>query len=106
RAPQSEFRRGTGWHSHNVYLQAWYEAGAVGAIFMLGVGLLIIRSFADARSSTQPILYALFAACALIGAFSFSLWAPWFMASFGLAAIFAGLGIELVCRNEVPRHLS
>ena len=31
RAPGSEFQLTTGLHSHNGYLQTWYEAGAVGA---------------------------------------------------------------------------
>ena len=31
-APGSNFRLTAGWHSHNDYLQIWYETGAVGAI--------------------------------------------------------------------------
>ena len=70
--------------------------GAVGALFLLGLGLLVLRSLAQAAAATQPYLYATFLSCALMGGSSFSLWAPWFMASFGLAAVFAVLGAELV----------
>jgi O-antigen ligase len=92
RAPGSEFQLTTGLHSHNGYLQTWYEAGAVGAALLLAFGLLVLRSLATAPPGAQPYLYASFVACALMGGSSFSLWQPWFMAALGLAAVFAGLG--------------
>jgi O-antigen ligase len=104
RAPGSKYHLTTGWHSHNGYLQTWYETGAVGALFLLGLGLLVLRSLAEAAAATQPYLYATFLSCALMGGSSFSLWAPWFMASFGLTAVFAVLGAELerpVCASAV-----
>jgi O-antigen ligase len=98
RAPGTDFRLTTSLHSHNAYLQVWYETGAVGALILLGLGLLVLRSLANAASDVQPYLYATFVSCALVGATSFSLWAPWFMASFGLAAVFAALASELAAR--------
>jgi O-antigen ligase len=92
RAPGSEFRLDPGLHSHNAYLQTWYEAGAVGAVFLLATGLLLLRSLAAAPPAAQPCLYATFATCALAGLSSFSLWQPWFMAALGLAAVLAALG--------------
>ena len=83
-APGSDFRLTTGLHSHNGYLQTWYEAGAVGAAFLLVFGLLVLRCLAAALADAQPYLYATFVACALMGGSSFSLWQPWFMASLGL----------------------
>jgi len=104
RAPGSEFGRDTGLHSHNVYLQTWFEAGAVGALFLLGVGLLVLRSLSAAPTQIQPYLHATFATCALAGASSFSLWQPWFMASLGLAAVFAALGWSRAERGSQPRR--
>jgi O-antigen ligase len=100
RAPGSEFRLTTGLHSHNGYLQTWYEAGAVGAAFLLAIGLLVLASLAAAPAGAQPYLYATFVACALMGGSSFSLWQPWFMAALGLAAVFAGLGWALAGQRE------
>ena len=100
RAPGSDFRLTTGLHSHNGYLQTWYEAGAVGAAFLLVFGLLVLRCLAAAPADAQPYLYATFVACALMGGSSFSLWQPWFMASLGLAAVFAGLGWALTDRRR------
>jgi O-antigen ligase len=91
-APGSQFHLSTGAHSHNVYLQTWYETGAVGAALLLLSGLLIVRELAQAPQRAQPYLYSTFATCALLGGTSFGLWQPWFMASFGLVAAFAMLG--------------
>jgi O-antigen ligase len=96
RAVGSEFHLTTGLHSHNGYLQTWYEAGTVGAALLLAFGLLVLRSLAAASPRAQPYLYATFVACALMGGSSFSLWQPWFMAALGLAAVFAGLGWNML----------
>jgi len=94
-APDSDFRVTTGHHSHNVYLQTWYETGAVGALILLGIGLLVCKSVRQASREAQPYLTATFVTCVLLGCSSFSLWQAWFMASLGLAAAFAMVGAVL-----------
>ena len=94
-APGSEYKRSTKSHSHNIYLQIWFETGAVGAGMLLVLGLLVLRSLQAAAEGARPYLYAAFVTSALIGASSFSLWAPWFMASFALAMILASVGAAL-----------
>ena len=103
-APGSDFRLTTGLHSHNVYLQAWYETGAVGALLLLAIGLLVLSALTRAPRDVQPYLYATFATCALLGGTSFSLWQPWFMASFGFAAGFAMLGWALADRSRAQER--
>ena len=98
-APGSQFRLETGWHSHNVYLQTWYETGAIGAAFLLCIGILVLRSFAFMPVAAQPFLCSTFVACALMGSTSFSLWAPWFIAALGMVTILTGLGSALVARG-------
>jgi O-antigen ligase len=104
-APGSDFKLTTSLHSHNVYLQAWYETGAVGALLLLAIGLLVLRALAGAPREIQSYLYATFVTCALLGGTSFSLWQPWFMASFGLAAGFAALGWALAERTDVQSEI-
>jgi hypothetical protein len=97
--PGTGFKRSTNLHAHSGYLQTWYEAGAVGVAFLLTLGLFVLRSFDRAPEAVQPFYYATFLACALGGASSFNLWQPWFMASFGFAAVFATLAGELAMRG-------
>lgn len=99
-APGSDFRLTTNLHSHNGYLQTWYEAGAVGAALLLILGIVVLRSLADAPAPVQPYLYATFVTCALMGGSSFSLWQPWFMAALGLAAVFATLGRAIAVQDS------
>jgi O-antigen ligase len=99
-APGSDFKLATEWHPHNVYLQIWYEAGAMGAAILLSIGLLVLRTLPGAPAKTQPYLYSTFVTCALMGASSFSLWQPWFMASFAFVAGFAMAGWALATRRS------
>jgi len=104
-APGSGIRLTTSLHSHNDYLQVWYEAGAVGAVFLLAIGLIVLRSAARAPAHAQPYLHATFVACALLGGSSFSLWQPWFMASFIFVAGAATVGRTLAARSLPARSL-
>jgi exopolysaccharide production protein ExoQ len=93
--PGTRFHLAPGMHSHNAYLQVWYETGAVGAFILLGLGLAVLRSLSRFPADVQPYLAATFAACALAVATAFAIWAPWFMASLAMASIFAALGAAL-----------
>jgi O-antigen ligase len=94
-APGTTFQLSPSLHSHNAYLQVWYEAGAVGALILLGLGLVILRSLQRLAPDMQPFLAAAFAAGALLIASAYSIWAPWFMASLAMTGIFAALGAAL-----------
>ncbi len=82
-------------HSHNAYLQVWYETGAVGVLLLLALGLFVLRAIAAVPGRTQGHLYATFAASALLAASGFSIWAPWLLASFGIAAVCAAVALAL-----------
>lgn len=86
----------TGRHSHNIFMQTWYELGAVGALLLLGVGLAILRVLARQPARVQPFAYASFVSAVLLGSFSWGMWQTWFMASFGLWALLLGGAFELV----------
>ena len=74
----------TGRHSHNIFMQTWYELGAVGAVLLLTAGLLLLRALARLPEALQPYAWASFVAAVLIGAFSWGLWQTWFLAAFGI----------------------
>ncbi len=53
-------RAAQGWlgfpipHPHNVFLQVWYELGAVGAVIFAAFGLLLLRQIADLNKVDSP----------------------------------------------------
>jgi hypothetical protein len=105
-APGTRFQLATGLHSHNAYLQVWYETGAVGALIVFGLGLLVLRAIGRFSAELQPYLSSTFVTCALLAASAFSIWAPWFMASLAMASVFAALGTALpaYARSHSPLH--
>jgi len=80
-----QFESGYANHTHNVYLQVWYELGAIGALLFLSIGLLTLRAIAKLQASAQPAAIAMFATTSLLIGFSYSMWQTWFMAALGLA---------------------
>ena len=97
--PGTQIPRETSIHAHNAYVQVWYEAGAVGVVLLLLIGLLTIGAIARAPARVRSMLFAIFASHALVAAFGFSVWAPWLLASFVLAAIFASPSVALAMRD-------
>jgi O-antigen ligase len=98
-APGTPFPRETSLHAHNAYLQVWFEAGAVGAALLLTIGLLVIGALGRTPARVQSLLLATFASHALVAAFGFSIWAPWLLSSFALAAMFASPAVALASRD-------
>ncbi len=77
-----------GWHSHNIFLQTWYELGAVGAAFLLAIGLFMLHAIQSLKREVKPFVYGAFASFSMIAAFGYGIWQSWLLASFGWTAIF------------------
>ena len=77
----------TGPHAHNIFLQSWFELGALGTILFAAFGFYILNLTARAPLATQPYLQAAFAAVATTGSASFGLFEPWFMGTFAMCAL-------------------
>ena len=76
-----------GRHSHNHYLQIWYELGGVGAVLFLLAGLVILRKLRVMAPGVRPYAYAGFVAACGIAAFGWGLWQTWLLAGYSLSAI-------------------
>ena len=100
RAPGSNFTLSTVLHAHNAYLQVWFETGALGALLLSSLGLLVLRAIAATPDATHAHLYATFVACALLAASSFSIWAPWLLATFGIITVCVAIAVTL--RTSAP----
>jgi O-antigen ligase len=93
------FEKSTARHAHNVFLQVWYELGAVGAGLLALIGLTALAAIGRAKPTVQPFLMAQFAAVSGMIAFSFSIWQLWFEGAIGLGALALLLGLLLASRD-------
>lgn len=80
-----------GHHSHNIYLQIWYELGAIGALLFSVAGLLILRRIASMTARSFPFAIATFASAIGIMAFSWGLWQHWYFAAVCMSAALLAL---------------
>lgn len=105
-APTAETRPGdtypqrTGRHSHNIFMQTWYELGAVGAILLLVAGTLGLRVLARLPAADQPFAYASFVTATVIASFTWGMWQPWFMAAFGIWAMLLVIALDAARRSR------
>lgn len=84
----------TGRHSHNVFMQTWYELGAVGAILLFLIGFSGIRLLSSVPARDQPLAFASFVSAVMIGAFSWGMWQTWFIAAYGIWAVLLAAALE------------
>ncbi len=89
----------TSRHAHNIYMQTWYELGAVGAILLWLSGLAVLRVINAMNQRGRPFVLATFVGAAVTGAFSWGMWQPWFMGAFGMSALLAVMSYELSQRE-------
>lgn len=91
----------TGRHGHNIFVQTWYELGAVGAVLLALMGLLLLRWLAALPGSAAAYGHAAFVAAVMIGAFSWGMWQTWFMAAYAIWALTLVLAVEIY-RRQFP----
>jgi O-antigen ligase len=84
----------TAQHSHNIFLQTWYELGAIGAALLLAMGLCALALLSRLPRGDQALAFASFVAAVLIGSFTWGIWQTWFMAAYGIWALLLALALE------------
>jgi len=73
-------------HPHNVYMQVWFELGAIGALAFMACGLAILGAIGRLPNRVQPFACATFASVATVLAPSYGMWQYWFMSAIALSA--------------------
>jgi O-antigen ligase len=89
------------WHAHNIFVQAWFEAGAIGGLLLCLLGLVVLRAIFRLPGTVRPFAVATFASIFVIGLTGFSLWAAWYLAGYGLASLCILLAV-FISRDEAP----
>ena len=90
----------TGRHSHNIFMQTWYELGAVGAFLLLGIGLAALSELTRLPRAHEPYALASFVSAVIIGCFSWGMWQTWFIAAYALWAVLLALALALADRRR------
>ena len=90
-----------GWHPHNMYVQIWYELGAIGAAFILAIGLMLLSRIRRLQAEFQPYALATFSAFAAIAGVGWGMWQSWLLAAYGWAIIFSVIAFEYARRREM-----
>jgi O-antigen ligase len=85
----------TGKHAHNVYLQTWFELGAIGAVFLAGLGLAVLRRIWMLPADVQPYALASFVTAAVTAGLSWGMWQTWYMAFFALGFMVMALAARI-----------
>jgi O-antigen ligase len=96
----------SGRHAHNVYLQVWYELGAIGAALLLIFGIGVVGAIRHIQLRAQSFALAAFASSAAIAATSWSLWQEWFLANFAMAAVLCALLSRVYAASPANRPQS
>ena len=68
------FPRTIGHHAHDIFLHAWHELGAAGALLLAIAGAAVVMLITLLPASAQPFAGGAFAAFALVGAFAWGMW--------------------------------
>ena len=82
------YPRTMGHHAHNIFLQTWYELGAVGALLLAVAGATGVLLIVLLPVSAQHFAVGAFAAFALVGAFAWGMWQSWFMCAVALLPVY------------------
>jgi hypothetical protein len=77
----------TGQHGHNVFVQVWFELGAVGAILFFVSGVLAWRAIGRMSASVQPYALAAATSAMCIAALTWGFWQEWYLSLFALASL-------------------
>ena len=94
------FKRTTGQHAHDIFLQSWYEIGAIGVLLAVIAGALIALRIGLLPLLAQPYGAACFMAVLAIAAFAWSMWQTWFMCAIGLVPVTLRMAAEAVDKSR------
>jgi O-antigen ligase len=98
------FRRTTGQHAHNLFLQTWYELGVFGAILAAIAGAAVVLRLRQLPPAAQPYGAATFTLFAGIATFAWGMWQVWLVCAVGLLPLYLLMPTALLPRRDDAAH--
>ncbi|MGH9551325.1 MAG: O-antigen ligase family protein [Terriglobales bacterium] len=98
--PGYVFPLNTGRHAHSLFLQTWYELGAVGAILIGLAGVVVILRISRLPAGALPFAAAFFAAFMSIAASSWGMWQTWLVFAVGLSTVYLKTATDAAQQQE------
>ncbi|MEO1281205.1 MAG: O-antigen ligase family protein [Pseudomonadota bacterium] len=92
--PPRRFQPRLSHHTHNIYLQTWFELGLVGALLLFFVGTSVLFSSKKLNGYSAKIVLAQFASAAVVGLTSYGMWQVWLITAVFTSAVFSSLAIK------------
>jgi O-antigen ligase len=92
-----------GHHAHNIFLQTWYELGAIGALLLAIAGATVALLIFRLPILAQPFVAGGFAAFAIVGAFAWGMWQSWFLCAVGLVPLYLRVATASVEELNAPK---
>ncbi|MGB6346321.1 MAG: O-antigen ligase family protein, partial [Methyloceanibacter sp.] len=82
------YKRTTGQHAHNLFLQVWYELGFLGVILAAIAGAAVLLRIPLLAWEAQPYAAASFVMFAVMATFAWGIWQIWLMCAFALLPLY------------------
>lgn len=98
------YPRSTGPHAHSLFLQVWYELGAVGVLLFICAGVALVMRIPMLAFESQPFAAATFAAFVGSVSVAWGIWQTWLMCGVGLMLLY--LLVAARSRPAMPRMQS
>jgi O-antigen ligase len=100
------YPRNTGQHAHDLFLQTWYELGAVGVLLIAFAGAVVAFRISLLPIEAQPFAAASFAVFMGIAASAYGMWQPWLMFAVGLSVIYLRTATSAAQPQQAMTHSS
>ena len=88
-------------HAHNIYLQVWFELGAIGAVLLSITGLFILRAISRLSDEALPLALTQVSAFIAMSTFAYGFWQTWLNATYAMGAIFVATALRATTRGTI-----